>query len=686
MLRSNRVVDSVVVKTRAHIRTGEADDAAAIKDAVTDDDFQSGSYTLAVAENGKAFRLVGGPERSVVQEGTLPDSVGRTIGLRWYVEPQGGEREIKFYLARIRDAADELRNNLQTFAPERSQFLTAQLTADSPDRAAYILNTWVDEFVAVAATLKKGRTTEYLAILESQLGLAQERLRAAETSLEGLRATTITAQGTSAIAGGVEATRDPLTREFLSNRLALDEVRRDRQALEAALAAPGGVSPSSLAALTAVVQGNDALRSALTELTATEGRLRQARQFYGEEHVSVRDLVMAVESLRRQTLPQAARAALEQLTLREQGLTRSVNAFSSELRRVPERSIEEARRRREVAVAEELYATVLSRYNEARLGAAALGPDVSIFDAARPPRTPSTNPRRNVAAAGLAGGIALAGLLVFLLDLTDRKLRDPEQVTTGLRLETLGFVPKLPKGEGIDSLLAAQAVEAFRSLRLRLQHELSAVGGKSLVVTSPGIGDGKSLVTQNLAISYAEAGLRTLVIDGDIRRGVQHTAFGVPQAPGLVDLLEGTATRDVTVLATSTPNLWVLPCGTRHRRVPELLDRARLSALLESLQQDFDIVLLDSAPLGAGVDAYALGMVATATVLVVRVDHSDVRIADAKLEVADRLPIRVIGAVLNGVVAKGSFEYYSYYSDYLLADREPVRQLGGGEGRLPSVQ
>ncbi|MDX2184113.1 MAG: polysaccharide biosynthesis tyrosine autokinase [Gemmatimonadaceae bacterium] len=668
VLRSNRVVDSAVVKTRLHIRTGKPGDDSLMTAAATATTYIAGAYVLEVGKDGASYVLRGGDEKTEIERGTLPDSVGRKVGLLWWVPKLGGEREVPFFVARVRDASQELRDRLRTYTREQAQFITVELSGTDPSRLADLLNVWLDEFITVAGELKRKRTTDYVTTLESQLEQAQTRLRTAESSLETMRASALTSPlSAGPIAGGIEATRDPLMREYLANRLALEEVRRDRDALAQLLREPGGVSIEALSALPAILENNAALRAALAELSANEAKLRTARQFYGEEHASVRDLVLAIDGLKRQTLPQLARAALDQIGFREQALEKSVGSFSSELRRVPERSIEEARRRREVAVAEELYTSVLQRYNEARLGAAVLSADLSIFDRARAPRSPTSNPRRTVAAGGLMAGLALAALLVVLMDFTDRRLRFPEQVTHELKLDIAGFVPRMPEGSTPDALAAAQAVEAFRSLRLRLQTDATPGVPLRLVVSSAGIGDGKSLVAQNLAISLAESGLRTLLVDGDVRRGLQHLTFGAPQSPGLAELLGGTAALADVLVKTEIPNLTLLPSGARSRRVPELLERGRLAALFDHVG-DFDVVLIDSAPLGAGIDAFALGVAAGSMLLVLRVNHTDTKVAAAKLEMLDRMPVQVLGAVLNDVTPSTGFEQYSYYSEYLLPD------------------
>ncbi|CAA9505334.1 MAG: hypothetical protein AVDCRST_MAG69-2152, partial [uncultured Solirubrobacteraceae bacterium] len=257
------------------------------------------------------------------------------------------------------------------------------------------------------------------------------------------------------------------------------------------------------------------------------------------------------------------------------------------------------------------------------------------------------------------------------LDRLDRRFRYPEQVTDDLGLDILGAVPMLrsPRARDISPEEASQMVEAFRSIRLALRHTFASDGPVVLAVTSPGMGDGKSFVSSNLAMSFAEAGHRTLLIDGDIRRGEQHATFNVDQQPGLMEFLSGEAGLDEIVVPTEYDRLSLIPCGTRRRRGPELLASANMASLVDLLRTRYDAILIDSAPLGAGTDAYALGVAAGSVVLVFREGKTDRRMAQAKLGVLDRLPVHMLGAVLNCVPASGgAYQYYSYLDGYEAED------------------
>jgi capsular exopolysaccharide synthesis family protein len=232
----------------------------------------------------------------------------------------------------------------------------------------------------------------------------------------------------------------------------------------------------------------------------------------------------------------------------------------------------------------------------------------------------------------------------------------------------------------------SQLVEAFRSLRLQL-HQL-AEPGEPLVyaVTSSTRADGKSTVSHNLALSFAEGGYRTLLIDADTRCGLQHEVFSLSRRPGLIDQLTDRATLDDVLRPSGHERLTLLTCGSRERTNPKVVAGVGFSKLLAELRGRFDVIIVDTPPLGAGADAFALSVASGNVLLVLRHGKTDLKMVQAKLDVLRRLPIRTIGAVLNGIRAQGAFKYYTaapvYYSEAYDTDELAAggsRQLTGGD-------
>jgi tyrosine-protein kinase Etk/Wzc len=179
-------------------------------------------------------------------------------------------------------------------------------------------------------------------------------------------------------------------------------------------------------------------------------------------------------------------------------------------------------------------------------------------------------------------------------------------------------------------------------------------------ITSPGAGEGKSFVASNLALAFADAGHRTLLIDGDVRRGELHRLLDARRKPGLTDFLQGSVSRDDLIQSTRFAGLSFIGGGTRMHSAPELLSSPAFSQLLLSLRSAYDVILVDSPPLGAGVDPFVLGTATGSLLLVMRTGVTDRELAEAKLDILDRLPVRVLGAILNDVQPGGAYRYYGY--------------------------
>jgi receptor protein-tyrosine kinase len=254
--------------------------------------------------------------------------------------------------------------------------------------------------------------------------------------------------------------------------------------------------------------------------------------------------------------------------------------------------------------------------------------------------------------AFFGGSLALGIMLAILRDRLDSRLQYPDQVTAGMGLNILGAVPALRSGRlGAEDM--ALAVESFRSIQLSLMHTSENGGPLTVTFTSPGASDGKSFVTSNLAIAFADMGHRTLVIDGDVRRGSMHRLLGTRHKPGLTDYLAGKVSRGEIIQETQYPMLQVIGCGSRGEAGPKLLGSPTMRELMRDLRPDYDVILVDSPPLGACVDPMILGTLTRNLVLVLRTGATDRALAESKLDVLDRLPVRVVGAVLNDVSQNG---------------------------------
>lgn len=686
LLRSFAVVDPVVRRLKLYIHPMNAHDEPLFDSLRLAPKYRPGRYTLRIDRESKRYRLL---SRDIaIESGAIGDSIGRSIGVAWSPPAaQLSSREtVEFELITPREASVVLNNRLQAALPEQSNFLRLRLTGAQSQQTATTLNEWIRQYIAVAADMKRAKLSELTNILGIQLAYADSLLKKNEVALESFRvhAITLPAEG-GPVAAGVEATRDPVMQDFFAQKIAYENARRSREALQRILSQlrAGTLDPQAFFALPTVLADAPELRAALEELQTKQVALRSARQVYTEEHKTVRDLRASVDTLRLVVVPKAALSAIESLRQREAELDTRIQSSSQELRQIPARTIEEMGLRREVAVADNLYRTLQSRYAEARLAEASATPDVAVLDTAVAPQRPENTKAWRLVLMIVVASIGAALFLAVALDHLDRRFRYPEQATNDLRLPIVGTIPALSSRRRTpDPIADIQVIESFRALRLQLQHQNSQTP-LTLTVTSPGSGDGKSLVSANIALSFADAGYRTLLIDGDIRRGAQHTVFGARVQPGLLNHLAGHVGVDEVLQQTPHDKLLFVARGTRTQGGPELLASAAMTEFLSHVRSRFDAIIVDSPPLGAGIDPLALAVHTRNLLMVLRIGETDRKLAVAKLQAVGRLPIRILGAVLNEVPSEGVYKYYAYgygeaaisaASGSLVSGREPFEK------------
>ena len=210
-----------------------------------------------------------------------------------------------------------------------------------------------------------------------------------------------------------------------------------------------------------------------------------------------------------------------------------------------------------------------------------------------------------------------------------------------------------------------ESVDATRAVLLR---ECRAEGIRTVMVTSASKGEGKSSLASHLAISLARTGRRTLLVDFDLRRPAVHRMFDVPETPGVCEVLAGESSIDDAARGVA-PDLDVMPAGRCGARAFRALGQDVLPELLERLKDDYDFIVIDSAPVLAVADSLLISQHADAVLLSVFRGVSlmpAVRAGFARLE---SLGVRVLGAVVTGVAVDDFAESYGDYPEPALNHR-----------------
>jgi capsular exopolysaccharide synthesis family protein len=203
------------------------------------------------------------------------------------------------------------------------------------------------------------------------------------------------------------------------------------------------------------------------------------------------------------------------------------------------------------------------------------------------------------------------------------------------------------------------AAEAYRTLRTNLMFSGLDRALRTLVVTSPTPGVGKSITVANLAVTMAQSGKSTLLVDCDLRRPRQHEIWGVDNALGLTSMVLGEV--EPPLVDVGVPNLWLLPSGPLPPNPADLLGSARMDEVISTLGEGADMLLFDTPPVIAVTDTALLATRLDGVLLVVRAGSTRRDHAQRAKELLERVNIRVVGAVITN--AEVDTRLGGYYSD-----------------------
>ncbi len=200
--------------------------------------------------------------------------------------------------------------------------------------------------------------------------------------------------------------------------------------------------------------------------------------------------------------------------------------------------------------------------------------------------------------------------------------------------------------------------EAYRTLRTNLSFYSLDAPLRSLVVTSPAAGEGKSTTVANLAVTMAQSGRRTLLVDCDLRRPSQHELFDRPAEPGLTNVLLG-ETEEIPIQPTAVDNLYLLAAGPQPPNPADMLGSRRLDTILARVVGEFDMVLFDAPPVIAVTDAAVLGAKVDGVLLVIQAGKTRRDHAERAKELLEKAHVRIVGATLtNAPKDRAVGDYY----------------------------
>lgn len=335
--------------------------------------------------------------------------------------------------------------------------------------------------------------------------------------------------------------------------------------------------------------------------------------------------------------------------------------------------------KRELESNKALYDSLLTRTKETEVTKELESTNLRLVDVASVPKEPFSPNRKVDITIGAIFGLVLGTGLAFFIEYLDSTVKNAEDIELYVKLPFLGYVPSgktevKVKGDidlVVNKMPQSRITESYRSIRTSIIFSAPEDRPlKTILITSAAPLEGKTAVALNLAIVFARANEKVLLIDADMRRGRMHNILNLDRRVGLSSFLTGGANLDAILRQTFVQNLFFIPSGPIPPNPAELLSSAKIRSLLEEMKSKFDRIIIDSPPVVSVADTSILANTVDGVIDVIRAGFLNI---DMILRGRQRLieaKSRIIGVILNNVDIRKEDTYYYYHYYYAEEDKK----------------
>ncbi len=571
----------------------------------------------------------------------------------------------------------------------RTDILDLTYTGPEPWQVKRIANAMAEAFKVHNASSATEMASRRRAFLEEQLKQTDSILSAAQGRYSAFRS------GRQVYSA---------TQQAGAEQSSLIDITRRRAELDAEM--------TSYVGLLSLARRSDETRNAtLRTLASSPGIAGNpvVQQFYGqlEAYQRARDSllnlgaaasnpdVVAITSL----IPATSEKMMDAVQSHIQALQTQINALerlraagATRIASSPAAETTELELQQQVQTVQQMSRQIQDELQRARMAEAVEGGQVEIVQLATSPGYQiATGKDRKLLLGGFVG-LLLGCVAAVLLDGLNKSVRKRSDVERLLGIPALAVIPRLPSSNGTSNRvmkalprfssnghhrpgkpdadlvtvnnMRSPAAESFRTLRTNLMFSQTVSAMRTLVVTSASPSEGKTTTASNLAVAFAQQGMRVLLVDCDLRRSRIHRLFGLPREPGFTDLVLGYSDEDSVTHATSVTGMYVIASGKLPPNPAELLGSDGARTTFATLTEGYDLIVIDTPPLLAASDAAILATLSNGVVLVLRAGSTDNAAAQQAVQQLNAVGARIVGAVLNDpdtqVPKYGAYYHYEY--------------------------
>ncbi len=581
----------------------------------------------------------------------------------------------------------------------------------NPREAAIIANTYAQTYHQRNFQGSRAHTRQVREFLESQLHSSERSLQEAEEQLQRYQ------ERHGVVIPDAESRRvinqvAQLEAQIEELQIQMDAKNNTLQSLESQLVqhepdVARGLTSSDMAYIRRIQEDMAELEYqrdlAISRNPETVGERRYQSRIreYDEKLASLRETLQSRTDVFVQSLSPGDEGYLRQLKQRIateqielQGLRiqknakkRSLQEYERQFNQLPAMNLQYARLERQKRSNEQLFLRLEEEFNQATIAEQSEFGSVSIIDDALIPGSPvSPNLQLNLV-IGLFLGLGFGVVFVFLKEALSTKIRTPEDIKKEnlINLATIanmyGEVNRITnkgyisiKGRVINGYVItitnplSPVSESIRALRTNLQYAQVDKPVKTLVVSSPNPGEGKSTIAANLAVSYAHGEKKVLIVDSDLRKPTLHNILDLNRKPGLTNIMFENIDLSKGIQNTVVENLYAISCGDTPANPADLLGSEKMKKLLARFEEQFDIIIFDTPPILAATDASVLSTICDGAIIVTSSRRTKVEELKVSVEAIENVHGRVFGTVLNKFDQRDSYgsaytmQYYKYGS------------------------